>query len=153
MPTTRPLDSYLQDHLMGASAGLALFHRAAANLPEVAPLVTEVARDREALLRILAAVGVRPDRRKVLAGRVAERVGRLKRNGRLLRRAPLSDVVELEALVLGVQGKLAGFRLLRALEDPRLAGEDLDGLVARAQGQADRLEQLRLRRGVEVLGS
>ncbi|MDP9435302.1 MAG: hypothetical protein M3P93_08975, partial [Actinomycetota bacterium] len=49
------------------------------------------------------------------------RSARLKANGHLLRRSPLSDLVEMEALVLGVQGKAAGFRALRSIAagDPR----------------------------------
>ena len=46
-----------------------------------------------------------------------EKAARFKPNGRLLRRSPLSDLIELEWLLLGVQGKTAGFRALRRLAD------------------------------------
>jgi hypothetical protein len=82
---------------------------------------------------------------------VAEKAGRLKLNGSLLSRSPLSDLVELEGLALGVQGKLAGWRLLKALDDPRLDGTELDRLIARAEDQAERLETLRLATGQRVL--
>ncbi len=79
----------------------------------------------------------RTRRYKVLGGWVLEKVGRLKANGHLLRRSPLSDLVEMEALVLGVQGKAAGFRALRSIAagDPRLDATDLDRLVDRAECQ------------------
>jgi hypothetical protein len=148
---SEPLTIYLNDHLMGATGGLELFRRAAASLPAVAPMVAEVEQDRDALRAMLAAVGGRPDPVKVAAGWAGEKAGRLKLNGRLLSRSPLSDLVELEALALAVQGKLGGWRLLASLGDPRLAAHDLDGLIARAQDQYARLEQLRLARGREVL--
>ncbi len=77
--------------------------------------------DRDSLLAIMSAIGVSVRRYKVLGGWVLEKVGRLKANGHLLRRSPLSDLVEMEALVLGVQGKAAGFRALRSIAagDPR----------------------------------
>ncbi|HEY5356166.1 MAG TPA: hypothetical protein VIJ82_00465 [Streptosporangiaceae bacterium] len=45
---------------------------------------------------------------KVYAGWLAEKAGRLKFNGRLRARSPLSNLVELELLRLGVEGKAAG---------------------------------------------
>jgi len=56
-------------------------------------------------------------RYKVLGGWALEKAARFKPNGRLLRRSPLSDLIELEWLLLGVQGKTAGFRALRRLAD------------------------------------
>jgi hypothetical protein len=83
---------------------------------------------------------------KVLAGWAAERVGRLKLNGRVLERSPLSSVIELEGLQLGVRGKWALWRTLRALaeDDARLDPARLDGLVRRAEEQVDTLERLRV---------
>jgi hypothetical protein len=145
------LTIYLNDHLMGATAGLELFRRAAGHLPAVQPLVREVEEDREALLGMIDAVGAHPDQVKVVAGWVGEKLTRLKPNGHLLGRSPLSDVVELESLTLGVLGKLSGWRLLRALGDPRLDTAELDRLIGRAQQQAEQLDALRLERAVQVL--
>jgi hypothetical protein len=47
---------------------------------------------------------------KVGVAWIGEKIGRLKFNGRLLGRLPLSDLEELELLRLGVEGKLAGAR-------------------------------------------
>jgi hypothetical protein len=59
----------------------------------------------------------------------------------------LSRVVELEALALGVQGKLRLWRSLELLAagEPRLAGADLAELVERALRQTEQLEEQRLR--------
>jgi hypothetical protein len=45
---------------------------------------------------------------KVYAGWAAEKAGPLRLNGRLLNPSPLSGLVELEAVRLGVEGKAAG---------------------------------------------
>jgi hypothetical protein len=75
--------------------------------------------------------------------RVAELVGRLKLNGRIIKRSPLSSVVELETLVVGVRGKEA---LWTALQQAaiRLENIDLEALVESAREQGAELETLRL---------
>ena len=152
------LGIYLNDHLAGATAGLELFRRATGSATgttrdTLARLTTEVQQDREALLDLLARLDVPVRHYKVLGGWALEKVGRLKLNGSLLRRSPLSDLVELEGLVLAVQGKAAGFRALRrvAEAEPRLDAAELDALVDRAGRQADTLEQLRLQTAARVL--
>lgn len=155
-----PLQIYLNDHFGGATAGLEMFRRAAAAQrdqpagPALERLAAEVAQDRERLRDIMRSLGVRPKRSRVAAGWVAEKAGRLKLNGRLVRRAPLSDLMELEALLLGVEGKGAGFRALRALSDreAQLDPAQLDALADRARQQARTLEELRVRAAAVVLG-
>ena len=149
---------YLNDHLAGATGGLELFRRAAGSHTGAAGdvlkrLTAEVEEDRDALLGFMRALGVPVRQYKVAAGWVAEKVGRLKLNGRLLSRSPLSDVIELEGLHLGVQGKAAGWRLLRALAEtePRLDATQLDALIQRAERQAAELEQLRVAAGRDAL--
>jgi hypothetical protein len=140
---------YLNDHLAGATVGAELARRAAGNnrgspygqfLEELA---TEIRADRESLLAIMRSLRVRVDRVKVSAAWAAEKLGRLKLNGRLRGYSPLSRLVELEALTLGVSGKLALWRALDQLEPqrPELSKEALRDLIARAQRQLDSLEQ------------
>lgn len=71
-------------------------------------------------------------------------MARPKPNGHLVDRSPLSSVVELEMLRLGVEGKAAGWRTLRALadRDSRLDKERLNELISRAHRQSDTLEEL-----------
>lgn len=112
---------------------------------ELGELVGEVAQDRASLAGILADLDVR---RKPLQERVVswgETVARLKPNGTVFRRSPLSDVVELESLGVALQAKKLGWLALRRLseEDERLHTDQLDELIRRAADQQDRVEELR----------
>jgi hypothetical protein len=149
------LRTYLQDHHAGATAGLELARRAAGSNsdseygPELSRLAEEIAEDREALEGVMDELGVGPSRVKDTAAWTAEKMGRLKPNNSLLSYSPLSRVVELEGLLIGVTGKLALWQSLRA------AGGDLDGfdfaaLSERAQDQRGRLERLRERAAAEA---
>jgi hypothetical protein len=88
-------------------------------------------------------LAVTPSPLKVATVRAAELVGRLKLNGRIFERSPLSSVVELETLVIGVRGKEALWTALQragtSLEDV-----DLETLVESARAQGAELEALRL---------
>lgn len=149
------LGIYLNDHLAGATLGTDRARSLAESEGErdpaladaVGPLSDEIAEDRAELLRIMRSLGVPVRRYKIVAGRLAERAGRLKANGRIVRRSPLTPMVELELLRLGVEGKAALWRTLRRLADTddRLDPVRLDGLLGRADRQLDTLEQLRLR--------
>jgi|SRR5262245_31203383 len=103
---------------------------------------------------MLAALDVPVRTYKSWAMWTAERLGRLKLNGRLLRRSPLSRVLDLEAMLLGVEGKAAGWRTLRARaeSDTRLDAGRLDALIDRAYLQIDELERLRVKAAAEVFG-
>ena len=143
---------YLNDHLAGATAGTALAQRAArgqegADQTTLQRLAGEIDADRRTLLEIMALLGVPVRHYKTAAAWLGERAGRLKPNGRLRTRSPLSSLEELELLRLGVDGKAAGWRTLRELaaRDPRLSVPWLDELLARARDQADQLEHLRVR--------
>ncbi|WP_327686169.1 hypothetical protein [Streptomyces sp. NBC_00467] len=50
----------------------------------------------------MADLDVSTDHPKAALGRLAEQAGRLKPNGHLFSRSPLSDILELEALLVGV---------------------------------------------------
>jgi hypothetical protein len=133
---------YLQDHLAGATFGVELARRArganaGTELGEfLAGLATEIDEDRTALAGLMAQLGVRPDSLKQALGWAAEKAGRLKRNGRFVSYSPLSRVLELEALIAGVNGKLALWHVLQLVAE----GEGLDRqrlayLIARAERQ------------------
>lgn len=151
---------YLNDHLAGAIAGRELARRAAASNRSsqygefLTALAKEIEEDRQSLLEIMGTLGVGVDRLKQTAGWGAEKLGRLKLNGRVLGYSPLSRVVELEALSLGVRGKLAMWLTLKQLEpdEPRLSASDLDELVRRAEGQLTQLEIRRQRATAEAFG-
>jgi hypothetical protein len=150
---------YLNDHLAGATAGTELAHRTARSRGDgqdagtLRRLAAEIAQDRAALLATMAALGIRVRRYKVGAAWVGEKAGRLKFNGRLFARSPLSDLEELEMLRLGVEAKAAGWRTLRTLADTdtRLDPGRLDELISRARRQADLLEDLRVDAADQVI--
>ena len=154
------LGIYLNDHLAGATGGVELARRAArahrgpaaASLKQLA---AEIAQDRVVLLEFMAALGVPVRGYKIYAAWMGEKAARLKLNGRLLARSPLSSLEELEALRLGVEGKAAGWRTLRVLAgtDERLAPARLDELITSARRQADLLEELRVRAASQVTGT
>jgi hypothetical protein len=152
------LSTYLNDHLTGATAGVDLFRRVADSHGDadvraaVGRMCAQVEEDRESLLAIMRRLEVHPSIARVVLGHVAERLGRLKPNGTLIRRSKLTDLVELEALALGVRGKLACWHLLREIVDHDVVGFDtLDDLTERAEAQLGELERLRRQVGLAVL--
>jgi hypothetical protein len=154
------LGIYLNDHLAGATGGLELARRVAASHRGPAAdgalqrLAADVAQDRAALADIMAALSIPVRAYKVYAAWIGEKAARLKLNGHLLTRSPLTSLEELEMLRIGVEGKTAGWRTLRVLAetDKRLDSGRLDELIARAQRQADLLEELRVRAAGQVIG-
>jgi hypothetical protein len=152
----RFLRIYLNDHLAGATAGSELARRMARTQPgelaaELTRLDAEIAEDRAELLRLMADLGVAPRRYKIAAGWLAEKVGRLKANGRLASRSPLSTLLELETLQIGVEGKAAGWEALQsALKDPPHTAR-LDRLRTRAEEQARTLAELHRSAAATVL--
>jgi hypothetical protein len=151
MPDRQQLLSiYLSDHLVASSAGRDLFRRAAKSQRDtprgrdLERLAREVDEDREAQLEMMRSLGIEPSLLRVTAGRAAERLGRLKPNGTVVRRSPLSDVVELETLRAGVEGKAASWEALLAAADadPRLPRARLEELRTRALDQAERVQAL-----------
>ena len=138
--TSRLLRIYLQDHHAASAGGVALASRA---LGPDHPLAKQIARDRESLERVMRQLSIAPSAVKVGVVRFAERVGRLKLNGRLFKRSPLSRVIELETLVVGVRGKEALWTALQRA-DVSLRDVDLDALAESARAQGAELEALRL---------
>lgn len=153
------LGIYLNDHLAGATGGAELARRVAGSHKgnpggALQRLAAEVRQDRAALLQIMAALGIPVRGYKVWTAWTGEKAARLKLNGRLLARSPLSSLEELEIMRLGVEGKAAGWRTLRALAetDTRLDPGRLDELISRARRQADLLEELRVHAAEHVIG-
>jgi hypothetical protein len=153
------LGIYLNDHLAGATAGAELARRAAASAQHegngdvLRGLADEIAQDRAALLDFMAKLHVPVRAYKVYAAWIGEKAGRLKFNGYLLSRSPLSRLEELEIMRLGVEGKAAGWRTLRSLAetDHRLEAARLDELIARARRQSEVLEDLRIRTADQLI--
>ncbi|MEE1928539.1 hypothetical protein V1J52_10095 [Streptomyces sp. TRM 70351] len=150
---------YLNDHLAGATGGVELArrvagqHRGSPDGERLTRLAAEIAEDRDALTDIMSTLDVRVRRYKVCAGWAAERLGRLKPNRALVRRSPLSSLLELEAIRLGVEGKAALWRTLLRLPDGfGLDRARLETLERRAGDQAGVLQELHARQAPDVFG-
>ncbi|MEU5055891.1 MULTISPECIES: hypothetical protein [unclassified Streptomyces] len=145
---------YLNDHLAGATAGVALC-RHLAEAERSAPhalgetldhLAQEIDQDRSALLDVMSELAVPVKHYKIGAGWIGEKLARLMPHGSALGRTRLNTLVELESLQLGVEGKACLWRGLAMIPD---LAEDLTrqlhSLLERADSQAATLENLRAR--------
>jgi hypothetical protein len=159
MPAPKLLAVYLQDHHAGAVTGLNLARRIAGQNEgtpygeELARIAGEIERDQRTLEELMAKLDVGTDRIKDTVAWGGEKLGRLKPNARWFSYSPLSRLIELEGLVLGVTGKLGLWRALQrvAPEIDGLDGFDFAALAARADDQRARLEDLRLSAAAEAL--
>jgi hypothetical protein len=156
------LGVYLNDHLAGATTGVGLARRIAASAQPgtesariLSELAGEIADDRSSLLKIMGRLGIAVRGYKVFAAWAGQHAGRLKLNGHLLTRSPLSGLEETEMLRLGVEGKAAVWRTLRVLAEgeSRLDGRWLDELIARADHQSGVLEGMRASLAGQVLAA
>ncbi|MGI8606607.1 MAG: hypothetical protein ACR2L0_05555 [Gaiellaceae bacterium] len=152
------LGIYLNDHLGGSAAGLALVRRClrANRGTELGSflegLAREIEEDRHTLIRLMVRLDFKRSAAKQVAGLVAERVGRLKLNGRLTGYSDLSRLLELEGLTIGVRGKHALWENLRTAGIQEHVPEiELDRLVERAESQLSGLERHRLGAAVTAL--
>jgi hypothetical protein len=143
------LSIYLNDHLAGATAGIELAKRTLGSNrdgefgPVLERLVAEIEEDRATLREVMRELGVGEDTVKKVGAFVAEKVGRLKLNGSVFSYSPLSRLVEFEGLALGIAGKLALWRALQEVGDPRLDQFDLPRLEERAGAQQQTMEEQR----------
>jgi hypothetical protein len=150
---------YLNDHLAGATLGLELVRRTAREnrdstlgsfLADV--LLPEIEEDRRTLQRLMGQVGIPPSKPKIAAAWLAEKLGRLKLNGELRGYSPLSRLVELEGLAVGIEGKRSLWLALEAAANGGLDGFDFQALAERAELQRSRLEKYRLAAVTAALG-
>ena len=117
----RDLAVYLQNHWAAAAGGVDLAQRVAETHAdsdvgaELHAIAGEVAEDREALRALMVLLDLDPGTVGPATARLAERIGRLKPNGHVLRRSPVSDLLEVEALRAAVTGKRAGWDTLLVL--------------------------------------
>jgi hypothetical protein len=143
------LSSYLRDHHAASAGGVALARR---TLGPDDTIARQIVRDRQTLEDVMRQLNVRTSASKVALVRIAERLGRLKPNGRLFRRSPLSRIVELETLLVGIRGKEALWTALRAA-DATPQGVDLDALIDSARTQVEQVDEHRLREAAKTFSS
>lgn len=143
---------YLNDHLAGATAGVEMARRLRASNeddnefgPPLSEICAEVEADRETLKAVMDRLDVGQSKVNPMAAVLAERLGRLKLNGRIRGYSPLSRLDELELLQVGVLGKRRLWRALERTHGDDLAEFELGALAERATAQLRRLEALHLK--------
>jgi hypothetical protein len=147
---TDALASYLNDHLAGSAAALDLLQRMreANEGNEVGETIAElheaIKQDRAALETIMQTLDVGVSSLRQAGGRVVGEASRVKLDEWATGDRDLSLLLETEALALGIEGKMAGWRSLKQLPASRLNEVDLDGLIERARQQRATVEELRL---------
>jgi hypothetical protein len=152
MDLRRPelLGIYLNDHLAGSTGGVETARRARGSNQgtefgePLSRLCGEIEADRDALEDVMKELGVGRSRIKPAIGWVGEKLGRLKPNGQLRGYSPLSRIVELELLLLGITGKSRLWTLLEELVGDR-SDADFPALIAIAKDQRERVEEMQLR--------
>ncbi|MDQ3915756.1 MAG: hypothetical protein M3323_10595 [Actinomycetota bacterium] len=147
------LSIYLNDHRAGAVAGVELAKRTLGNNRGteyeafLEQLVADIQEDQATLERVVERSNVPKSPVKPGLAWASEKVGRLKLNGAITGYSPLSRLVELEALRLGIQGKWCLWRSLKEAHPDTAAvtDDELDELIDRARAQLEVVEEHRLK--------
>jgi hypothetical protein len=155
--TTKYLAIHLNDHLAASTGGLELVKRAASEHDGplgtfLAGLRDEIAEDRKVLEELMDQLGVPAARPKLAAAWAAEKAGRLKLNGEVRGRSPLTPLVELEGLSLVIEGTRLLWLALSEVDDLPLSRERLAQLVERADAQREGVEVHRREAARRALG-
>lgn len=112
------LGLYISDHLTGATAGAERIERMAADFTDtpvfaaLSELADQIRREHAFIQRLLEQLGLK---RRPIAEAIAwtgERLGRLKGNGAVLNRSPMTMVLETELMRSAVIGKLGMWQTL-----------------------------------------
>ena len=152
------LSIYLNDHLAGSVVGGSLAKRIASENEgnqygsDVSAIAREIEEDKSQLHEIMERLGIRKKRVRISIAWMTEKAMRLKPNGKLVGYSPLSRVMELEGLTMGITGKLELWRSMNAVQNgSALSDVDFEKLIARAENQRDRVEELRIKAAREAL--
>jgi hypothetical protein len=148
--STDSLLTYLNDHLAGSVAALELVELLLGTTPDSqrAPyrsLRKEIEDDQRVLQSIIGRLGGKESRVRKAAAWLTEKLGRAKFQVDDPGDGELRRLEALEALCLGIQGKLALWRALEAVASlPEMEPVDLSGLQRQALDQFERVNRLRL---------
>lgn len=152
---------YLRDHLAGSAAGIDLAERLQTQSDGtplggvMAGLVADIQADRETLEGLMKELEIDHGGLKQAAGKVVEKLYRVRTDKRITGDAALSRLMELEALSLGIEGKRALWLALENLAGPdmRLKRFDFHALARRAKEQRKRLEPFRVAAAKEAVAA
>lgn len=142
------LETYLTDHLAGATAGLNLVRLAATEHQGdehgqfFSQLAIEIGEDYGTLEKLLEGLAIEKSAIKTAAAEVGTKVMSPKFTSG--DDDAMNAFITLETLSIGVEGKTCMWAALAKLDDPTLANVDIENLIARAQDQRARIEEQRL---------
>jgi hypothetical protein len=155
----RLLGIYLNDHLAGSVMGSKLARRIVRQNEgndygaRLAGIADQIEEDRATLRDLMDRLGIDEQRTRMAMAWLAEKAMRLKPNGKVVGYSPLSRVLELETLTMGITGKLELWRSMEAIGNgSKVPAFDFVELARRAEAQRDVVEDLRVRAAREALG-
>ena len=151
---------YCNDHLASSVGGIELVkrmlneHRTTDYEQPLEQLLGELREEKSSLESMMRGIGLPIRLYKLAAVWVGEKAARLKLNGRLVSRSPLSDLVEFEFLASAVRAKRSGFETLRTVAEvePRLPVGEIDRLIRQANRQFEWLTHARREVAATVFG-
>ncbi len=143
------LDTYLNDHMAGATAGTNLAkmaseeHQTDEHGPFFSEIYAEIKADKETLQKLMDALTVDDSATKTALAEVGSKLMGPKFTAGEDDR--LNAFVTLETLSIGIEGKVCMWKALKTVVDayPELQALDLDEFESRAQDQRNRLEDKR----------
>jgi hypothetical protein len=144
------LAAYLNDHLAGSVVAVDLLERLEAAdtdmTKSLAQLRTDIEADRRELQALMSRLGIVESRSRKVSGWLAEKLTQLKLRVDDRASGSLRLLESLEAVALGIDGKLALWRALKVAAEVAsgLQGIDYERMTQRAEEQRQRVEVLRL---------
>ena len=158
MNEPKALEVYLNDHLAGSVGAVEIAKRCAEDNAGtelgrfLSGFLNDVEEDQRTLEGLLDSVGASRNPFKQAGAWLGEKLSRLKLG---TEQKDLSNLLSIEALVMGVQGKISLWGALReiAAHHEGLSSTDFDALLARAEAQQEVLERHRLELARAALGS
>ena len=149
--TNELLETYLNDHLAGATAGVDLAREIASDTegtPVAAvmrQLADDIEADRTVLEGLITSLDFEQHTVKQAAAWMAEKMSRLRLNRVSAGSHELALLMSLETLSMGVEGKRCLWQALEEIapKEPAVAAVDLPRLVKRAVAQQELLETYR----------
>ena len=150
------LSIYLNDHLASADLALEIVDHLAAEAPDLASslaaLRREIGEDRSQLRLIMASLNIPESRVRKAGTWIAEQVAEAKLAVDDDPNGPLRRLERLEALSLGIEGKIALWRALDAVPAKGAFGQiNYEQLCRRGEEQRSRVEGWRLQAAADTL--
>ena len=144
------LSTYLNDHLAGAVIALEVIDQLAIEAPDLKAILletkSEIDADREQLIGLMKKLDIAESRVRKAGAWFAEQIAEAKFEMDDQAGGLLGRLERLEALALGIEGKLSLWRALEAASATNAALGELDyaTLSQRAKDQRERIESLRI---------